>query len=78
MPEHEQQEMPLRPLPAEERQALAELELPPQVKLSDIKARYKQLVKRFHPDANGGDKTAEEKFKKINKAYTYLLSCGYT
>jgi len=35
-------------------------------------------VKRFHPDANGGDKTAEERLKRINQAYTFLLSCGYT
>ena len=62
----------------EERQALAALELEPVVTLQDIKTRYKQLVKRFHPDANGGDKTAEERLKRINQAYTFLLSCGYT
>lgn len=37
--------------------------------------RYKQLVKRFHPDANGGDKAAEERFKEISEAYSYLKSC---
>jgi len=67
-----------RPLPREEREALAELELNSATTLSEIKSRYKQLVKRFHPDANGGDKDAEERFKRINKAYTYLMSCGYT
>jgi len=41
--------------------------------LVSLKARYKQLVKRHHPDANGGDKAAEEKFKEINQAYTTLL-----
>jgi curved DNA-binding protein CbpA len=37
-----------------------------------IKARYKELVKRFHPDANGGDKGAEEQLKLINQAYSTL------
>jgi DnaJ-class molecular chaperone len=44
--------------------------------LQDIKMRYKQLVKRFHPDANGGDKRAEERFKSINEAYSNLMSSG--
>lgn len=39
----------------------------------DLKARYKQLVKRHHPDLHGGDKNAEERLKLINEAYTYLL-----
>jgi curved DNA-binding protein CbpA len=37
-----------------------------------IKARYKELVKLHHPDANGGDKAAEERLKSINQAYTFL------
>ncbi|MEI8395063.1 MAG: DnaJ domain-containing protein [Rhodospirillaceae bacterium] len=37
-----------------------------------IKARYRELAKRHHPDANGGDKVAEEKLKEINQAYTVL------
>ncbi len=62
----------------EERQALAALDLQPHVSLAEIKTRYKELAKRFHPDTHGGDKDAEERFKQINQAYTYLLSCGYT
>ena len=42
--------------------------------LGDLKTRYKELVKQFHPDANGGDRGAEEKFKIINSAYTLLLA----
>ncbi|MBI5165217.1 MAG: J domain-containing protein [Magnetospirillum sp.] len=42
--------------------------------LAILKARYKELVKRHHPDANNGDKDAEEKFKQINQAYTTLLA----
>ena len=37
-----------------------------------IKARYKALVKRHHPDANGGDREAEERLKVINEAFTTL------
>ena len=58
----------------QQRRDLAELELDETATLQDIKMRYKQLVKRFHPDANGGDKRAEERFKSINEAYSSLIS----
>ncbi len=65
-----------RPLAEKARRALAEMDLDASASLQDIKMRYKQLVKRFHPDANGGDKRAEERFKTINEAYSRLLDCG--
>src|SRR3954464_1607750 len=37
-----------------------------------IKSAYKTLAKKYHPDLNGGDKTAEDKFKEISQAYTML------
>jgi hypothetical protein len=37
-----------------------------------IKARYKELVKRHHPDANGGDRSCEEKLREIIHAYKTL------
>jgi len=37
-----------------------------------IKARYKDLVKRHHPDANGGDRSREEKLREIIHAYRTL------
>lgn len=40
-----------------------------------VKARYKELVKLHHPDANGGSKAAEERFKEINQAYKTLMGC---
>jgi curved DNA-binding protein CbpA len=51
---------------------LALFELSPPVSLTDVKARYKALVKQHHPDANGGDKAAEERLKLINEAYVIL------
>lgn len=41
-----------------------------------IKAQYKSLVKRFHPDANGGDRSFEERLRDIIKAHDTLKSAG--
>lgn len=38
----------------------------------DIKQAYRKLARRLHPDVNPGDKSAEEKFKEINRAYEVL------
>lgn len=56
----------------EETQALDTLGLSQPLSLAALKARYKELVKRFHPDANGGDKAAEERLKLVNQAYATL------
>ena len=48
------------------------LGVPRNASQSDIKKAYRQLVKQYHPDAHPGDKDNEEKFKKINAAYTVL------
>ncbi|SDR18987.1 DnaJ domain-containing protein [Rhizobiales bacterium GAS191] len=41
-----------------------------------IKARYKELVKRLHPDANGGDRSREDQLRAIINAYNYLRTTG--
>lgn len=38
----------------------------------EIKRAYRSLAKKYHPDMNPGDKTAEVKFKEINEAYAVL------
>lgn len=38
----------------------------------DIKKAYRKLAKKYHPDLNPGDKTAEEKMKEVNGAYEIL------
>jgi len=57
-------------------QALAELDLTPGATTAEIKKRYKTLAKQLHPDANGGDKAAEERLKAINLAYSTLKNCA--
>jgi len=52
--------------------ALALFDLVPPLTLAGLKARYKELVKRHHPDTHGGDKAAEEKLKEIIQAYSML------
>lgn len=60
------------PMPLAEREALEALELTPPVTFAAIKMQYRALVKVHHPDANGGSREAEEKFKSINQAFTVL------
>jgi hypothetical protein len=57
-----------------ERKALGVLGLDLDVSSADIKARFKLLVKRHHPDANGGDRLYEDKLREIIQAYNYLKS----
>ena len=38
----------------------------------EIKKAYRTLAKKYHPDMNPGDKTAEAKFKEVNEAYAVL------
>jgi len=63
-------------LPPEQAQALETLDLTPPVTFAEIKRQYKILVKRLHPDANGGDKAAEEQLKLVNQAYTTLKAAA--
>jgi len=68
---------PRRTLRNAERRALTELGLDETATADDIKARYKMLVKRHHPDANGGRRESEEKFREVIQAYNYLRSVGF-
>lgn len=61
-----------RYIPAAAVAALAVLELKPPADFGRIKAQYKILAKRHHPDANGGSKEAEDRLKCINQAFTAL------
>lgn len=65
-----------RPLRALERRALDTLHLGEAASKAEIKARFKDLVKRHHPDANGGDRGSEDKLREIIQAYNYLKQAG--
>ena len=41
-------------------------------KPAEIKAAYRKLARKYHPDANKGDASAEERFKEISEAYSVL------
>jgi DnaJ-like protein len=55
-----------------ERNALADLDLDAGAQPPTIRARYIELVKRCHPDANGGDRSAEHKLQRVIRAYQAL------
>lgn len=55
-----------------ERKALQVMGLGPNSTLADVKTKYKALVKQHHPDANGGDRSTEDRLIEIIKAYNYL------
>ncbi len=60
-----------------ERKALDALGLENEASKADIKMRFKALVKRHHPDANGGDRSSEDRLREIIQAYNYLKSVGF-
>jgi hypothetical protein len=60
-----------------ERKALDALGLEPDATAVEVKVRFKSLVKRHHPDANGGDRSTEDKLREIIQAYNYLKTAGY-
>lgn len=55
-----------------EMQAMAIMGLEPPLDIAAVKLRYKQLVKKYHPDVNPNDAKAEEMIKSINMSYTIL------
>jgi hypothetical protein len=64
-----------RPRPhSEQARALTTLELTWPVTLKKLKDQYKKLVKVHHPDANNGNKLAEERFKTISEAYAVMTT----
>ena len=63
----------VRPL---ERKSLEAMNLPETASKNQIKARFKELVKLHHPDANGGDTRSEDTLREIIQAYNILKQAG--
>lgn len=63
---------------SKEAQALQTLGLTPQSDTKSIKTRYRELVKKYHPDKNPNNPKAVERFKIISEAYMVLRSTWQT
>ena len=69
-------ETPSRRLGKIERNALADLDLDEDADASKIRARYTELVRRLHPDANNGDRSGENRLQRVIKSYQALRKAG--
>jgi DnaJ domain len=72
-----------KPEPAQSRygalakKALETLDLDETATAETIRAKYKAWVKRLHPDANGGDRSREDRLREIIRAYNSLKAAGH-
>ncbi len=63
-----------KPISPADHAALTALELDGRASHADIRKRYADLVRRYHPDRNGGDRTHEHRLRAVIDAYTQLKS----
>jgi curved DNA-binding protein CbpA len=74
---HAKPEAEVRRVKGPEREAFEVMGLADTASKEAIKARYKTLVKRHHPDANQGDRSSEDRLRSVINAYTVLRRAGY-
>ena len=55
-----------------EREALSVMGLSPQSDRSQLRRRYSELVRRYHPDRNGGDRSHETRLQRVVESYQLL------
>ncbi|WP_305096626.1 J domain-containing protein [Croceibacterium aestuarii] len=55
-----------------EREALGVMGLDPQADRTSLRRRYSELVRRYHPDRNGGDRSHEASLQRVVEAYQLL------
>src|SRR5579859_416721 len=48
------------------------LSVPRNASADDIRKSYRKLARKYHPDLNPGDKSAEDRFKNVQEAYDIL------
>ena len=56
----------------QERDALGVMGLGPQTDRHELRKRYSSLVRRYHPDRNGGDRSHEAVLQRVVEAYQLL------
>src|SRR5262249_44246329 len=76
-PRFDRAETPARPRRNAARKTPDTLGLGGKAPKNDIKMRVKVLGKRHPPDANGGDRSCEDRLRDIIQAYNYLKSAGF-
>ena len=59
-----------------EREALSTMGLAPDVDRRALRQRYSELVRRYHPDRNGGDRSQEGRLTRVVEAYQLLRRAG--
>jgi hypothetical protein len=74
---HTRRERPGRPVRKADLTALHSLGLDETATPEQVKTRYKTLVKRLHPDANGGSRDNEDQLREIIQAYGRLRETGF-
>lgn len=67
----------VKPLNEPDRRAFETLGFAAQAPADEIRTAYKRLVKIHHPDANGGDRSSEDRLRSIIAAYTHLKTKGF-
>lgn len=66
-----------RPVSKLQEKAFETLELAVTAEAGDIRRRYAELLRRFHPDANGGDRSAETQLQEVVRAHHILKKAGF-
>lgn len=56
----------------EERKAMETMGLPVDAQRSDLRRRYTELARKYHPDHNGGDRALETRLRQVVEAYQLL------
>jgi len=66
-----------RPVSKLQKKAFETLDLTVSAPASDIRKQYAEMLRRFHPDANGGDRGAEAQLQEVVKAHQILKKAGF-
>lgn len=66
-----------RPVSKLQEKAFRTLELAVSAEAGEIRRRYAELLRRFHPDANGGDRSAETQLQEVVRAHHILKKAGF-